>query len=276
MPSQPTSQPGGLVWFDEPAPPRGGEQLSRERIVVAAIALADADVRGEVTMRAVAARVGSSTPMSLYRYVGSKDGLTDLMVDQVYGEITVPRGDWRTSLRGLGLSGWEAVQRHPWFARLAFSRPPLGPNALALYDAALAPLDGFDLGAAERMGAISTVLGHVFGSGLCASVPGCTATRTWPRPPGPIFSGSPRRGATRTSSAGRTTPAAWTPHLSPSSGSSSGCWTGSKGCSTDSPPKMNRVAPAHRLRQVCGRENGRRGQRAGAMFWFRWKRLSGS
>jgi AcrR family transcriptional regulator len=117
-------------------------------------------------MRAVAARVGSSTPMSLYRYVGSKDGLTDLMVDQVYGEITVPRGDWRTSLRGLGLSGWEAVQRHPWFARLAFSRPPLGPNALALYDAALAPLDGFDLGAAERMGAISTVLGHVFGSGL--------------------------------------------------------------------------------------------------------------
>jgi len=161
-----TSQPGGLVWFDEPAPPRGSEQLSRERIVAAAIALADADVRGDVTMRAVAARVGSSTPMSLYRYVGSKDGLTDLMVDEVYGEITVPQGDWRTGLRGLGLSGWDAVQRHPWFARLAFSRPPLGPHALALYDAALAPLDAFDLGAAERMGAISTVLGHVFGSGL--------------------------------------------------------------------------------------------------------------
>src|SRR5690349_9894115 len=56
-----------LVWFDEPAPPRS-EGLSRERIVAAAIALADADVRGEVTMRAVAARVGSTTPMSLYRY----------------------------------------------------------------------------------------------------------------------------------------------------------------------------------------------------------------
>jgi AcrR family transcriptional regulator len=154
-----------LVWFDEPAPPRG-EQLSRERIVAAAIALADADVRGEVTMRAVAAQVGSSTPMSLYRYVGSKDGLADLMADEVYGEIEVPAGDWRESLRGLGLSGWAAVQRHPWFARLAFSRPPLGPQALALYDAALAALDGFDLGAAERMGAINTVLGHVFGSGL--------------------------------------------------------------------------------------------------------------
>jgi AcrR family transcriptional regulator len=162
-----TPRPGGLVWFDEPAPPRGGEQLGRDRIVAAAIALADADVRGEVTMRAVAARVGSSTPMSLYRYVGSKDGLTDLMVDEVYGEIEVPAsGDWRACLRGLGLSGWEAVQRHPWFARLAFSRPPLGPRALALYDAALAALDEFDVGAAERMGAVSTVLGHVFGSGL--------------------------------------------------------------------------------------------------------------
>jgi AcrR family transcriptional regulator len=154
-----------LVWFDEPTPPRG-EQLSRERIVAAAVALADADARGEVTMRAVAARVGSSTPMSLYRYVGSKDGLTDLMVDEVYGEIEVPAGEWRASLRGLGLSGWTAVQRHPWFARLAFSRPPLGPHALALYDAALAALDAFDLGAAERMGAVNTVLGHVFGSGL--------------------------------------------------------------------------------------------------------------
>jgi hypothetical protein len=88
------------------------------------------------------------------------------MVDAVYGEVAVPAGDWRASLRGLGLSGWEAVQRHPWFARLAFSRPPLGPHALGLYDAALAALDGFELGAAERMGAINTVLGHVFGSGL--------------------------------------------------------------------------------------------------------------
>ena len=41
-----------------------------------------------------------------------------------------------------------AGARHPRFARLAFSRPPLGPHALALYDAALAALDAFELGAA--------------------------------------------------------------------------------------------------------------------------------
>ncbi|WP_232661937.1 TetR/AcrR family transcriptional regulator C-terminal domain-containing protein [Pseudonocardia sp. TRM90224] len=154
------------VWFTDPQPPPATEPLSRERVVAAAIALADADARGEITMRAVAARLGSSTPMSLYRYVGSKDGLADLMVDEVYGEIAVPPGAWRDALRGLGLSAWEAVQRHPWFARLAFSRPPLGPHAIALYDAALAPLDGLDLDAATRMGCVNAVLGPVMGAGL--------------------------------------------------------------------------------------------------------------
>jgi AcrR family transcriptional regulator len=158
---------GGLVWFDEPAPPRATEQLSRDRIVAAAIELAGREPHGEITMRAVAARLGTRSPMALYRYVGSKDGLTDLMVDQVYGQVSVPRGSgWRPALRGLGVTGWDAVQRHPWFARLAFSRPPLGPGAIGVYDAALAELEPLGLDAANRMGFISTVLGHVLGSGL--------------------------------------------------------------------------------------------------------------
>ena len=158
---------GGLVWFDEPAPPRASEQLSRSRIVAAALELADHEPRGEITMRALAARLGARSPMALYRYVGSKDGLTDLMVDQVYGQVTVPRGGgWRPALRGLGETGWDAEQRHPWFARLAFTRPPLGPQAIGVYDAALAELEPLGLGAASRMGFVSTVLGHVLGSGL--------------------------------------------------------------------------------------------------------------
>lgn len=159
--------PGGLVWFDDPAPPPATERLSRERVVAAAIAHADADPGGEVTMRALADRLGTRSPMALYRYVGSKDGLTDLMTDAVYGEIEVPAGaGWRAGLRGMGLSGWAAVQRHPWFARLAFSRPPLGPNALALYDAGLAVVEPLGLDAAPRMNVVSTVLGQVLGSGL--------------------------------------------------------------------------------------------------------------
>ncbi|MEU7871891.1 TetR/AcrR family transcriptional regulator C-terminal domain-containing protein [Dactylosporangium sp. NPDC049140] len=160
-------EPGGLVWFDAPAPPRTTEPLSRERIVAAATELADREPGGEITMRALAGRLGVRSPMALYRYVGSKDGLADLMADQVYGRFSVHRGDgWRPALRELGTSGWAAVQRHPWFARLAFARPPLGPNALNLYDAALAELDPLNLPAATRMGFVNTVLGHVFGSGL--------------------------------------------------------------------------------------------------------------
>jgi AcrR family transcriptional regulator len=149
-----------------PVPPRP-DQLSRERIVAAAIELADAEPHGEITMRALAARLGVRSPMALYRYVGSKDGLADLMADEVYGLITPTRGQgWREALRSLGRTGWVAVQAHPWFARLAFARPPFGPNALAMYDAALAELEPLDLDAATRMGSINTVLGHVLGSGL--------------------------------------------------------------------------------------------------------------
>ncbi|MFD7919965.1 TetR/AcrR family transcriptional regulator [Streptomyces sp. NPDC059740] len=158
---------GGLVWFDEPAAPRATEQLSRKRIVAAAVELADREPTGEITMRALAARLGVRSPMALYRYVGSKDGLADLMADEVYGLIRVERGNgWRAALGELGRTGWEAVRQHPWFARLAFSRPPLGPHALRMYDSALAELEPLDLSAADRMGFVSTVLGHVLGSGL--------------------------------------------------------------------------------------------------------------
>jgi AcrR family transcriptional regulator len=166
-PRGPNPGPGGLVWFDQPAPPRATPQLSRDRVVAAAIELADRQPTGEITMRALAAELGVRSPMALYRYVGSKDGLTDLMTDQVYGQLMVARGDgWRAALRGLGRSGWAAVQRHPWFARLAFSRPPLGPHALGIYDAALAELEPLGLDAATRMGFISAVLGQVLAAGL--------------------------------------------------------------------------------------------------------------
>jgi AcrR family transcriptional regulator len=162
--------PDPATWFaaDRPAlPPPRAEGLSRERIVAAAVELADAEPHGEITMRALAGRLGVRSPMALYRYVGSKHGLADLMTDEVYGLFTPARGrGWREALRSLGLTGWAAVQAHPWFARLAFSRPPFGPNALAMYDAVLAELEPLDLDATARMGSISTVMGHVLGSGL--------------------------------------------------------------------------------------------------------------
>lgn len=155
------------LWLDEPDAPRSRPALSRERVVQAAIALADEEASGQITMRTLAERLGVRSPMALYRYVGSKDGLADLMTDHVYGRFAVVTGQgWRPALRELGLTGWQAVRLHPWFARLAFARPPLGPNALAVYEATLGELDPLDLPAATRMGFVNTVLGHVLGSGL--------------------------------------------------------------------------------------------------------------
>lgn len=155
------------LWLEEPEAPRTRPALSRERVVQAAIALADEEADGQITMRTLAERLGVRSPMALYRYVGSKDGLADLMADQVYGRFAVATGQgWRPALRELGHSGWQAVRHHPWFARLAFARPPLGPNALALYEAALRELDPLGLPASTRMGFVNTVLGHVLGSGL--------------------------------------------------------------------------------------------------------------
>jgi AcrR family transcriptional regulator len=165
--TEPDNQKPGLIWFDQPEPSGTVERLSRRRIVEAAMALADEEPSGVITMRAVAGRLGVRSPMAVYRYVANKDGLADLLADEVYGMITVPAGQgWRAALHGLGHSGWEAMQRHPWAARLAYSRPPLGPNALRLFDTALGELDQLDLGASTRMGFVNTVLGHVFGSGL--------------------------------------------------------------------------------------------------------------
>jgi AcrR family transcriptional regulator len=161
--------PGPLVWTLPEPPGRPAASLSRQAILAAALAVADAEGAEALTMRRVAAELGSSTPMSLYRYVGSKDGLVDLMIDAVYGEIEVPAqpsGDWRADLESLAHRTWAAISRHLWFGQLVHTRPPFGPNALRYFDfrfAALEPL-GLD---ADGMGRIvSAIDGHLIGSAL--------------------------------------------------------------------------------------------------------------
>src|SRR3954449_8799517 len=109
-----TPPPDPATWLtgaQRAVPPPRPDQLSRQRIVAAATELADAEPRGEITMRALAGRLGVRSPMALYRYVGSKDGLADLMMDEVFATVVVERGrGWRSALRSLGLSGWQAVR----------------------------------------------------------------------------------------------------------------------------------------------------------------------
>jgi hypothetical protein len=86
-----------------------------------------------ITMAAVARQLGSFSPMSLYRYVYSKDGLVDLMLDAVSGQVVMPgapAGDWRGDLHAVAPGTWAVLKRHLWAAQLIHTRPPVGPNAL--------------------------------------------------------------------------------------------------------------------------------------------------
>ncbi|WBB76500.1 GntR family transcriptional regulator [Micromonospora sp. WMMD1128] len=108
-------------------------ELSRDRVVRAAMAIADAQGLEAVSMRAVAARLGVAT-MSLYRHVAGKDELVLLMADVAYGEgeyPAVPPDGWRARLEFGARLLWGLHCRHPWLAHLGpLARPLPLPNLL--------------------------------------------------------------------------------------------------------------------------------------------------
>ncbi|WP_031174146.1 TetR/AcrR family transcriptional regulator [Streptomyces durhamensis] len=151
-----------LVW-ERPEPPNRPvpAPLNRERIVRAAIQLADADGLEAVSLRKVATALGVG-PMRLYNYIASKEELLDLMVDAAYAEIR-PAGDgWRETLRSLAETTRQAAHEHEWLADLLGGRPQLGPHALAKGEAVVAALDGVDLD--DIMPMVSAVNSYVIGA----------------------------------------------------------------------------------------------------------------
>ncbi|MFH8935429.1 TetR/AcrR family transcriptional regulator C-terminal domain-containing protein [Streptomyces griseosporeus] len=151
-----------LVW-ERPEPPDRPvpAPLNRERIVRAAIELADADGLEAVSLRKVATALGVG-PMRLYSYIDSKEELLDLMVDAAYAEIR-PAGDtWREVLRSLAESTRQTVHAHEWLADLLGGRPQLGPHALARGEAVVAALDGVDVD--DVMPVVGAVDAYVIGA----------------------------------------------------------------------------------------------------------------
>jgi AcrR family transcriptional regulator len=121
--------------------------LSGEQIAATAIELADRDGLGGLSMRRLADELGI-TAMSLYGYVPSKAELLDVMADRAYGEIAFhgdPAAPWQARLAALAQQHWALLISHPWLLQMAASRPLLGPNMTAFYDAELAAVDGLGL-----------------------------------------------------------------------------------------------------------------------------------
>ncbi len=124
-----------LLWgLREPVTSRR-TTIDRHQIVAAAIEIADREGLGSVTMRSVAAALGTG-PMSLYRHVPDKDALVSMMVDSAIGgppddlpEDALPEG-WRARLRLVAERTWELCQRHRWFPEASMTRPPITPSGI--------------------------------------------------------------------------------------------------------------------------------------------------
>ena len=163
----PADAAAALLW-ERPEPRGPLSPLSREIITRAAIAIADRDGLGSVSLRKVAAAVGATT-MRLYGYLSTKEELLELMVDAVFGEMLAagpPAGGWREALSTVAHRIREATRRHRWFVELLGGRPHLGPNAVAHLEAtyaALAEADAFETMDA-LMQAVATLNAYVVGA----------------------------------------------------------------------------------------------------------------
>ncbi|WP_051442196.1 TetR/AcrR family transcriptional regulator [Arthrobacter sp. H14] len=115
--------------------------LSRERVLRCALAVADREGIGALTIRSLA-RALETKPMSLYHYVANKDEILDGIVDLVFSEIDLPSagGDWRPGMHRRAQSARRVLRCHSWAIGLLESRTTPGPATLQHHDATLGTL----------------------------------------------------------------------------------------------------------------------------------------
>ena len=105
--------------------------LSRERVLSAALHVADTGGIESLSIRHIANELGTK-PMALYNHIANKDDILDGIVDLVFNEIAVPSEHiyWKTAMRLRAHSARDALVRHPWASILMQSRTSPGPSTL--------------------------------------------------------------------------------------------------------------------------------------------------
>jgi len=150
---------------DPSAEPRA--PLNRERVLRAALVLADRGGIESLTMRRIGQELQVEA-MSLYNHVANKDDILDGIVDLVFSEIALPsdQADWKTALRQRAISAHEALLGHPWAISLMQSRTKPGPATLRHHDSVIGILRkaGFTIGVAAH--AFSVMDGYIYGFAL--------------------------------------------------------------------------------------------------------------
>ena len=151
--------------------------LSKQRLVVEAVRLADLEGVDGLSMRRLAGALGAGA-MSLYHYVASKDELLDAMIDVVFEEIELPpeEADWQSAMRRVAISTRQVLARHPWAIGLMESRTTPGPANLRHREAFTACLRRAGFSALTATHANWLLNSYVYGYALqAASLPFDTA-----------------------------------------------------------------------------------------------------
>ena len=141
--------------------------LTRERVLHAAVALADQSGSESLSMRKLGEAVGVEA-MSLYHHVANKDDLLDGMIDVVFGEIELPSdcGDWMGAMRQRALSARRVLARHGWAIRFMESRTAPGPSTLRHHDAVLGCLRNAGFSVPLAAHAFSVLDSYIYGFAL--------------------------------------------------------------------------------------------------------------
>jgi AcrR family transcriptional regulator len=138
--------------------------LTRERVLQAAIDLADRGGLEALSMRRLGQELGVDA-MALYRHVRDKDDLLDGIAEGVVGEFDrpAPSGNWKADLRGQVMAARHVMLRHPWAPRVLEERGTAGPAALAHINAVLGTLldGGFPMETAHH--ALHMLSSRIFG-----------------------------------------------------------------------------------------------------------------
>ena len=150
---------------DTSAKPRA--PLSRERVMRAAVALADKGGIESLTMRRLGQELRVEA-MSLYNHVANKEDIVDGIVDLVFGEIDVPSdgAGWKTAMRQRAISAREVLLRHPWATSLMQSRTKPGPATLRHNDSVLGSLRAAGFTVEMAAHAFSVMDGYIYGFAL--------------------------------------------------------------------------------------------------------------
>jgi AcrR family transcriptional regulator len=164
------------AWGRRARPSKGPKPgLSLERIVEAAVSVADDEGLGAVSMGRVASALGSS-PMSLYRYVGAKDELLALMVDAALGPVAPPgEAGWRDELSRWAWAYHDALRRHPWVLQVPMGAPPVTPHLTAWLEHGLRALGDTGLPEAEKLSVLLLLSGYVRNAASLAADLGASA-----------------------------------------------------------------------------------------------------